>query len=650
MKDIISVIVPIYKVENYLKKCIESIINQTYKNIEIILIDDGSPDLCGDMCNQFEKSDSRIKVIHKVNGGLSSARNVGIENAIGKYIVFVDSDDYIEKNMIERLYIALKEEKADMAVCGYTFINEEGDVEPRISSIKDEILSRELYYSKLCTDNNYYYVTAWNKLYKRELWQELRFPEGKIHEDEFVIHHIVKKCEKIVTISECLYWYVQRKNSIMSEKISIKRFDMNEALCDRCEFFGKEKQKECLTYTLGRLIDDNENLLTKFKIKKRQEYIRIKAVNLLIRKVYVESGEKISRKRKIRLYFPRECVMLKRICCKSFRYICLLLKMVDYCFKLMKADYVLIDTPTHGNLGDQAIVLAEQQLLNNLDKKFVELTAEQINNKEKYYALLTPKNKIILIPGGGFLGELWVEEEYRCRRITEAFSKHKVVIFPQTITFTFDNPGNQAFFEKSRENYSNHKALTLFVREQKSYDFARKMLPEVKCFMEPDIVLKLKHSIKSTDKRTNILLCVRSDCEKRYGENDIKYIRNILKKIYPEEKVQETDTVINESIKPSNRKIKVEEKLIEFSQAKLVITDRLHGMIFAAITGTPCIAINNQNGKVEQVYKWIEPLEYVCFANGIQEIEDILDKLNINKEYIYENKFSYEKIKKALLV
>ena len=127
MKNLlVSVIVPIYNVEKYLRKCVDSILNQTYKNLEIILVDDGSPDNCGNICDEYALSDSRIRIIHKKNGGLSDARNAGLDIARGNYILFVDSDDYIDETMVEKLYEALEKEKAEMSLCSFVYVNDDG--------------------------------------------------------------------------------------------------------------------------------------------------------------------------------------------------------------------------------------------------------------------------------------------------------------------------------------------------------------------------------------------------------------------------------------------------------------------------------------------------------------------------------------------
>lgn len=239
MNALISIIIPIYKVEAYLNECIASVVNQSYKNLEIILVDDGSPDRCPDMCDEWAKKDERIKVIHKANGGLSDARNAGIEVASGEFISFVDSDDWIDSKMYEMMISAIEKENADICSCGIMVSYPEKQEELKIDSIvgnSEKILN-------MIYNDTAYPVAAWNKLYRKRLWNEFRFPEGKICEDAFTTYLLVDCAKKIVQISAPLYHYRIRENSIMTSTFSNKRMDEEEAW--RCNYeYMKEKHPE----------------------------------------------------------------------------------------------------------------------------------------------------------------------------------------------------------------------------------------------------------------------------------------------------------------------------------------------------------------------------------------------------------------------
>lgn len=232
----ISVIVPIYNVEDYLSKCIESVINQTYKNLEIILVDDGSPDNCPKICDEYAQTDSRIKVVHKPNGGLSDARNAGLDIATGEYIGFIDSDDYIDEHMYEEMLSAIENADADLCICGYDRVDDDGKIKSS-AHYNNALLSQEQAYEML-VQGNVYFIVAWNKLYKRDVFENLRFMKGRIHEDEFIMHHVYGECSKIVTLEKSYYNYLVRESSITGVvKGNLKQLDYVESYIERIDYF-----------------------------------------------------------------------------------------------------------------------------------------------------------------------------------------------------------------------------------------------------------------------------------------------------------------------------------------------------------------------------------------------------------------------------
>ena len=223
----ISVVVPVYNVEKYLKRCVDSIVQQTMQDIEIILVDDGSKDNSGLICDECAKKDERIIVIHKENGGLSSARNVGIEVAKAPYIAFVDSDDYIDKDMYEKLYKDITSEMADVAMCGLCHCYEGKEIEKKSvierGCINDEQAIKMVMEGKKAT------VSAINKLYKIGLFDKVKYPVGKLTEDAFVIVELLMQTKKIVYTTEEMYYYVHRKGSITTSGFKKKDLNVLEA-------------------------------------------------------------------------------------------------------------------------------------------------------------------------------------------------------------------------------------------------------------------------------------------------------------------------------------------------------------------------------------------------------------------------------------
>ena len=227
--ELISVIVPIYNIEQYLPACIESIRSQSYYNIEIILVDDGSKDGSLEVCKKFESIDDRIRVIHKSNGGLSTARNVGIESSRGCYLAFVDGDDYIHPDMLRTLYDNLKNYASEISCCSFRKVYHNGG---KIELADDLIQDNVNYYTgddKFIElyKNNINMVIAGNKIYDKKLFRSIRYPEGRLHEDEYIIHELLFECNRIVFTSRQMYFYVQRSGSIMNEggALNIKSYE-----------------------------------------------------------------------------------------------------------------------------------------------------------------------------------------------------------------------------------------------------------------------------------------------------------------------------------------------------------------------------------------------------------------------------------------
>ena len=251
--DLISVIVPIYKVEPYLDRCVRSIVEQTYENLEIILVDDGSPDNCPAICDAWAEKDSRIKVIHKENGGLSDARNAGMEVASGEYIAFVDSDDWISADYIDAMYRAIQNTGAEIAASDV--IISYGETEPATSAREAaiKVCSAEDAIGDILQGRGFRAV-AWNKLYRKSLLENEKYPVGKYHEDEFFTYRILAKAKKLVYVDCALYAYFQRSGSIMNS-VSMKHLDALDAHWERLIFlkdrypdlYGKDKMVFCFT-------------------------------------------------------------------------------------------------------------------------------------------------------------------------------------------------------------------------------------------------------------------------------------------------------------------------------------------------------------------------------------------------------------------
>ena len=268
MEPLISVIVPVYKVEQYLGRCVKSLLAQTYKNTEIILVDDGSPDNCPKMCDDYAAKYEKIRVIHQENKGLSGARNTGIDHAKGEYLSFVDSDDLWSPHFLESLYRALTENDADISQCRWEYMHGDELKEAYNPEAKYECFTSRKMLANLYIQTGAYYVVAWNKLYKKELFTNIRYPEGRIHEDEATTYKLFDLAKKCVFVDNALYGYFVGSGgtSITRNGFHLKKFDWRVANKERVQYFIEKDYKELVVPAIKACNDGSIDLY--FKCKK----------------------------------------------------------------------------------------------------------------------------------------------------------------------------------------------------------------------------------------------------------------------------------------------------------------------------------------------------------------------------------------------
>lgn len=273
----VSIIVPVYQVEKYIRQCVDSILAQTFTDFELILVDDGSRDKSGQICDEYAGMDERVKVIHKENGGAADTRNRGMDQAVGNYVMFVDSDDYIAPTMLECLYRNMLNENADIAACNYLYFFEHDRKKDFATNVKSEVLTgSEIFYYRKNERNYGFWTVVWNKLMKRETVGKVRFRSGKYYEDEFWANEIYQMDIKIVTIPECLYYYRQHENSTMRQKKIARSLDLIEAYQERIYIYLKEQKfsdqaYKVLVYSLEHL-EESKRLIA--NEDERKKYIQ----------------------------------------------------------------------------------------------------------------------------------------------------------------------------------------------------------------------------------------------------------------------------------------------------------------------------------------------------------------------------------------
>lgn len=313
MDEKISIVVPIYNVENYIKECVESLINQDYENIEIILVDDGSTDSSGIICDDYQKNNTNVFSYHKKNGGLSDARNYGIDRANGKYIAFVDGDDMVEKDYISFMYKLIKEGNVEISSCGIKKIYENGTIKiDSFENIHKNFIGNEaeIYLNVI----GYFNVSACNKLFKKDLFDTIRFPKGKKSEDWFVMYKIIEKSNELFYDSTPKYIYRQRIGSITrSTQVNI---DAVNAAKEVYEYYLKND--DVRKYAGQSLAFAIIGVYNSYLTSSIPEKSKLKEYKKMVKNIKYITYKKLSMPRQLQLFLFKNCGLLYNIIFKRY--------------------------------------------------------------------------------------------------------------------------------------------------------------------------------------------------------------------------------------------------------------------------------------------------------------------------------------------
>lgn len=673
MNSMVSIIVPVYNVEKYLEHCINSIIHQTYPNLEIILVDDGSPDNCGDICDEFAKKDKRIKVIHKKNGGLSDARNEGLKVANGDFLAFVDSDDWVDLRLFEKVIDAFERNSVDI-VCFGSYKTDGRNKTTCFTTHKEFEWTRDEALTALCK-NDRIESHVWDKVYKKELFEDVFFPVGKYYEDVYIMHRIFMKANSVLFIDEPLYFYLQRNTSIVGQRTVRSGLDLMDGFQRRqVDFIGVgedrfgELTEESIVWVAldvlrtiavlepNQYVSETEKLikvLRKCKCKRFEIPYMTRAfrVDYLIAKqvpqIYFSYRKLMRRIKYASNWSPMKgCKCVYRKIRKKLEQIKNKCEPISNTLKCrpMARSIILMGAPEYNNLGDLAIAYATKKYVeNNFDIPFIEVTEREIDYKLDEVKKYIRNDDVLLLQGGGNLGDVYFDQQRIRKKIISTFLHNKLILMPQTMYFSENAEGRKALTETA-ELFKKSPNLIMFAREQFSYEKMKNAFQN-KVYMVPDIVLSLP-SKRYKEKRNGVGLCIRNDKEGALNSSEFEYIISKVEKIFKE--VCTIDTIAKENIHIENRESQLENVWREFSQKKLIITDRLHGVIFAVITNTPCIALANNNKKVQGICKWLESYPGVRYCDDPYEIEKYVQELMTTKCSYECNESSYLMLKQQV--
>ena len=608
-QHLITVIIPVYKVEEYLEKCVQAVCRQTYKNLEILLVDDGSPDRCPEMCDAFALQDDRIRVIHKKNGGLSSARNAALDVARGEYIAFVDSDDTVEADMIESLYRGIQKYNCEIAICNH-YVEENERLVMEIPPLDEEKVYTAEQALKLLLGDIYIRNYAWDKLYAGKLFRGIRYPEGRNYEDIATTYLLFDRAEKICQVLEYGYYYEKRDSSISANLTKEKWFhntgNIVKGMEERYLYFQKMGRRELADRSM---VDLEKYMVTFLNLsfilhdKRERKYYR---------SFLKEHLEEIRQNPQI----PEKEKKIAKI----------------YTMK----------TPVAAAYAEASYLRRENRLFQKMFQAMQRIKQRMRAEQVKFdFSCMQGKQRRIFmfeLPCFDNLGNLYAFGEAFRRTIFRAFPEQFLLVFPQTMYFTPDDAGRKEL-KKSQKIYNRCRNLTLLARDERSYSL---MKDTFTCNLLPakDIVTMLDETEYAAGRREGSILCLRSDKEAALTAEQKRTLKEMC--VRNTGNVLITDTVTLTGISGQDREQVLRKKWETFGKRRIVVTDRLHGMIFSLITATPCVVLGNNHFKVRETYRTLSACSYLRYVETVEEVQGAMKELLADGQIFEKPSFSQD--------
>ena len=662
----LSIIMPVYNVEKYIVNCINSILEQTNKDFELIIVNDGSKDNSIEIAKKMTKKFKNIKIVDKENGGLSDARNFGLKYATGQFVTFIDSDDCIERDYVEVLLDTINKYNADLVLFGYYVDYYTNNILINTNTVIEEYQESNIKEKeKIIIHDTNCIGYAWNKVYKREtiISNELEYEKGTSYIEDIIFNEkYIANSNKVIVLNKPLYHYNQYNNTnTLGNRIydNILELDLRaiNSLASILNSFNYDQQEiknitsnntiSRFSWSLKKiLLSNNQNKKT--ILKKYSTYIKNnKAIydklNLQNKIFYYLIEKRLYIINKIIINIKQRLSDVKKLIPNSFKDYLKFLFSKSNLYDKNESKVFIILASNYGNLGDCLITRAQECFLIDTfkDKKIIKINANEVYSKIKSIKKSLNNRDVITFIGGGNYGDLYKDLEKARGFATRYLKKYKKIYFPQTIVCK-NNPKD--FINKNKKIYDNDKNI-IMLRDKESYD----MLFEYKKsnnYLYPDIALYLFDKIKDTEKEEYILVCLRNDQEKNKNSNKQEVIDLLEDDSY---------ILIDTQIKNNNMSDEVlnyelDNLIDKFSKSKLVITDRLHGMILAYLTKKPFIAIDNNNNKISRFYNtWLKNENGIILNNTRELTKEIITKqINSTKNNNSKDK-EYKEIKNNLI-
>lgn len=661
MKPIISVIVIGYNIQEFIGKCLDSLISQSFNKYEIIFVNDGSKDSTLDIVSAYS---DRVKILDKKNGGIVSARKAGLGIAEGDYITFVDGDDWVNVDFLKNLYDpVVANPDLDIVCTDYYLQDVEGSFSKAVCHDSDDYECHDYdFFNGIMLEKIDHHMFP--KLYRRSFVMKagyMDYPEVTMAED-WLTNAFFGLFKPYVFFSNTTNYFYRFNTSSVSRKGGKKLLEqiktlnyMEDYFSKKCTFDYSDKiEFAWFAYVRTYLLYNVEasvkkEIINSYKNKKYNYKSNIHCKNSIdqLRKL---ARLKLKLEMNLPIFIPiidslYDCLKMLRkkyIEKKNSEYEKSINGLYDsYIERLKNRDTAraifIIGTSDRSNIGDHAIAFSEINLFSKSFPNFsiFDITGDTFRKRRNQIRNIIKTQDIICITGGGFLGDLWPDEECMVNAILEDYPDNTVIVLPQTVFF-YDEADSPILREKLR-NYLNHKNLFLTARDRKTYDFFARYKNPDRIGLFPDMALYL-NGVNNTEFSNDVMICLRKDKErvltKREEMELVKQIRSRGMNVVYGSTLADGDH--NGDIKLDERSRAINEKLTTFSKTRFIITDRLHGMILATLAGTPCIVFDNLSKKVSGVYElWLKDIGSITMQKDMRNIDKIIG------DYVHKSHFTY---------